>query len=595
MKRTLSILLAVVLLIGCMSASAMADGDRQSFSWWMGFIEDRSYFDGGGYENNPSMEYLSSCLWNSDEGGQTKLNFTYNVPGTAAAQDNISLLLSTGDYDDLVVISYYSGSVVELYDEGIILDLTPYVEQYMPNYLSYLEAHPEFAKTAMTMVNGEKKYLQLYHYNYGQPHWEGLCYRRDWLVKYGANPMTGEAFSGDYAVYHEDGTPDANTWEDNVVFPSGEVYPKYISDWEWLLPILKTALAGEGIDDGYCLSIPYQGYAETGEWVSSFGGGGSHWYMNGDKIEFGLTSDNFRAYLQCMNTWYKNGWIDASFKDHSGDIFYQIDDTAVRQGKVGACIGMASIIWGRLDAGTEHTSGIVMMPAPWPINDVYGPDSAKGVEPYTLFQLGGDADSLAVTAKAKDKDLVALFSMFDYMYSEEGSVLYNVGMNAEQIAQSGTNFYERYGMDAAYTIDGVDETGKTRYVLHPVLANDQGDMNNAAKPNHTALSRSMEQGILINPTESDQYRAAYEYWNMYINTGRFNKSFESQLSADDSAAVTKINLNVRTFAAKNAPKFITGQLDPFNDKDWNSFVKSLNKYRVEKGTDIYQSVLDALK
>ena len=74
-------------------------------------------------------------------------------------------------------------------------------------------------------------------------------YRRDWLVNYGTNPQTGEAFSGEW----KDGE-----WTDNVVFPSGGTDPVYISDWEWMFDIFETALQMQGMTDGYVMQLPSQ-------------------------------------------------------------------------------------------------------------------------------------------------------------------------------------------------------------------------------------------------------------------------------------------------------------------------------------------------
>ena len=598
MKKIIALILTAALLCA-LSIQAYAADDRHTFSWWLGAVEDASYY--GSYDNNPAVLYDESRLWPSDAGGEAYLDLTFTVPGTAAAQDNCSLLLSTDSYTDLMQISYYTGSVAELYEEGIILDLTPYVEQDMPNYRAFLEKHPDLARTATTVVNGEKKYLQLYTYHTNLPdQWEGPVYRRDWIIRYGKNPVTGEAFSGAYTLFNEDGTPVTDSWEDDVVFPSGETWPKYISDWEWMFEIFTAAMQDMHITDGYCISIPYAGYAETGDWVCSFGGG-AHWYMNGDTIEFGLTSDNFRAYLQCMNTWYNNGWLDKSFAEHSGDIFYQIDDAKVRQGKVGAWIGMIGTLMNRLDVSAggiaPATEGIMAFAAPYPINDVYGPESAKGIAPYSFFQIGMEGYSTVVTSKAKDKDLQALFTMLDWHYSFEGNVLSEQGLNAEQIAAAGTDVYARFGIDTAYTdANMVDEQGRKVFYVNPILTSDNAQLWNALRPNHLFCLRGNPDGyVFVDTTRTPQYNDQLARWAMYVNTGRFADSFVDQLSPDDSAAVTKINLNVRTYAAKNVPRFVTGKEDPFDDKAWNNFVKALEKYRITKATNIYQELLDSMK
>ena len=67
-----------------------------------------------------------------------------------------------------------------------------------------------------------------------------------------------------------------NTYTDNVIFPSGTGNPLTISDWEWMFEAFDAALEERGYgddSDAYCITIPYQGYFEYGDLVSSFGGG----------------------------------------------------------------------------------------------------------------------------------------------------------------------------------------------------------------------------------------------------------------------------------------------------------------------------------
>ena len=73
-----------------------------------------------------------------------------------------------------------------------------------------------------------------------------------------------------------------------------------------------------------------------------------------------------------MNTWYQNGWLDSEFNERTSDIFYSIDDTSVRQGKVGMWIGVQSQLGGRMDMGEGYTEGICVFGSAYPINDIYG-------------------------------------------------------------------------------------------------------------------------------------------------------------------------------------------------------------------------------
>ncbi len=585
----MSVLLITFGFSGCSKSESADDGI--TFTWWNGNGEDTSYYDD--YSKNPAVNYITTQkTWGPNE---VKINIDFTIPPAGTQLDNVVTMISTGDYTDIVDMSYYSnaGSVLELYEDGICMDLTPYVEQYMPNYLAFLEAHPDYALTATNVVDGEKKYLQLYNYHDTINQWGGWQYRRDWLVKYGTNPETGAAFTGGYAT-----TGDVESWTDDVVFPSGGTDPMYISDWEWMMKIFETALEEEGIDDGYCISLPYQGHNETGDLVSAFGGSTSVWYINGDTVEFGGDSENFRVYLQAMKTWYDNGWVDEAFAEHTSDIFFRIDSTKVHQGKVGIFYEAQGTLGSLLDISNGeannseigYTNGIMVFGARPPINDIYGTSAQQGVTPYCNYQVSLEYNSYIITDKAAEKDLEALFSMLDYMYGEEGGVLNAFGLSKEQYEQTNDEFYTKFGLtEGAYTV--VETDGVKQYKLVEALASDTF-LNNASKGNRFV-------GVWLDsrayPTENSIVQHAKSEWTVYTSTGAFKGSFNSQRSAEDNNKYTKTLGNVREFMSKNIPGFINGGKDPFSDDDWNAYVNAVNKYGPHNNVDIMQKVYDSLK
>ena len=599
-KRISIIILTVVFclnMVGCSSGSGednSGGADKaHTFTWWMPTGEDSSFY--ADYRDNPAVNYMLAKSYKNEEGKDVKIDLEFLIPAAGSARDNLTTVISTGDYSDVMDISMYVGSVTELYEDGVALDLTPYVEKYMPNYLKYLNENPELAATATNVVNGEKKYLQLYSYSNTLPQpWNSFNYRRDWIVKYGKNPKDDSAFQGEYTKKKADGSVDMDSWEDNVVFPSGGSDPVYISDWEWMLSIFQTALKEEGITDGYCTSIYYPGYIATGDLVCAFGGGGSHWYKNKEgNAEFGLSSDNFRTYLQCINTWYKNGWVDTAFTEHATDMFYKIDDAKVRQGKIGLWMGVTSQLIGKGDLGEGLTKGMVVYAAKQPINDKYGSDAQKNKEPYTFYQSSKEGPPIIVTNKASEKDIVALFSFLDYTYSEEGNLLKEAGLNKEQFEVTQDEFYKKYGMtEGSYTITEVDGMKELENVdvIKKTLNLEGLDSSNRL----FGLGGIPAGYKRVDHTEGVAFRHNINECLAYTNTGMFQKSFTSQLSAEDNAIISKTDTNITEFGSKNVPSFINGTKDPFNDNDWEAFKKALSKYNPDQATQIYQKLLDQL-
>ena len=598
-KMLVSCMIAALICLafaGCAKKNESGGGDsKHTFTWWLMNGEDSSYYSD--YAKNPVIEYLMTKDYLGENGEQTKINLEFQIPPASSQKDNLITMISTGEYTDMIDISMYPGSIVDLYDQGTVQDLTQYVEDYMPNYLAFLNKHPELKQTATNLVDGEKKYLQIYGYHIPDTfdQWCGFEYRRDWIIKYGKNPNDDSAFSGEYTVKNADGTVDNTSWVDNIVFPSGGSDPIYISDWEWMFGIFKTALQQEGIDDGYCLSLSYGGYEGTGMLVSSFGGGGTTWYKNKDKIEFGLTSDNFRTYLTAMNQWYKNGWIDTAFPEHSMDIFYKIDNTKVRQGKVGLWIGTQSELIGKLATEDGYTKDMVVYTARLPINDLYGTDAQKNVEPYCFYQAGLEASPIVITDKAAKKDMVALCSFIDSLYDEKNILVNNYGLNKEEYETTKNELYTRSGLtEGSYTIT-TDSEGNN-IIKHVDKLNADLDLRHACIINRISIGLKgwTDEYQFVEPSWTDTWRHALAEWNAYTNTGMIFPSFISQLSAEDGSVQSKIETNVSEFASKNVPSFVQGTKDPSNEDDWNAYLKAINKYNPDKVTQIYQNLLDTL-
>ena len=592
-------LAAVILILAMLAAMSLAgcgektptSGDTIKFGVWMLNGEDSAYY--AKYEQNPGIEYLLSKTWGPDN---KKVELEFFIPVAGAQQENFNTLLSTGDYPDMMNTTMYTGSYVDLYEQGIILDLTELIDQYMPNYKAFLAANPDVAKYATHLVDGERKFLTLQNYRDGVGYnWGGYIYRRDWIIKYGKNPKDGSAFSGSYTGTLPDGSVDKSSWEDNVVFPSGGADPVYISDWEWMFEIFQRALDDQGVTDGYVTSLSYPGYIGTGDLTCSFGGGSAAWYTNkSDEIVFGGNSDDFRVYLQAMNTWWENGWIDKAFSERSNDMFFRIDDTSVRSGKVGLWYGVQNMLIGSLDDGEGLKAGLVAYGARQPINDIYGSAAQQNVEPYTMYQQGREGGSWIITDKAKDKDLATFLTMLDYMYSEEGSIIGTMGLNKAQYEATQNELYTRLGLtDGSYTrVPAEQERGTKIYAFVDTVQFEGGSLMSACKPNRfffmDAVSKYLERG-------SESYLSSLDQWVWYENTGFMQGSFTSQVSPDNQKTVAKTMTNITEFMAKSVPPFIKGEKDPFSDADWESYVKAINKYNPAKVTTIYQELLDQLK
>ena len=253
---------------------------------------------------------------------------------------------------------------------------------------------------------------------------------------------------------------------------------------------------------------------------------------------------------------------------------------------------MSAQLEGKLDNGQGLTDGIVIFAARQPINDIYGTDAQKNKEPYCMFTTGGAYPGTAISDKAKDKNIPALLTMFDYMYTQEGSFLATFGLNKEQYEETQDEFYTKNGLtEGSYMPSSVTDDGKQRYSFVPQLLNEGGMLVDAVRCIRIV---SLDSVTLKDEARTLSLRNNLNQWIWYPNTGLLNTTFTDLLSPEGEAEFSKNQTYIREFMSKGVPRFIKGTEDPYSDDDWNNYVKAISKYNPDANTKIYQDLLDSL-
>lgn len=591
MKRSIAWILAVLLLVsvcvlpGCGNDGSASSGDAVQVSYWISKGEDSKYYMS--YEENPAVKYLETLEFNGK-----KIDLSFVVPISGAELDNFNTLLMTDEYTGIMDMSFSTSTALELYEDGYVYDLTPYMEEYMPNYLRVVEENPHLESLVFTNVDGEKKVLSLYSITDElMGNFMGYLYRRDWVAKYGKHPETDAAFTYGYTD-----PADFNTWYDDVVFPSGGADPVYISDWEWMFEIFEVAMADLGITDGYCLAPYFKGFQEDGGFYSGFGGGNPMWSRTADgNAIFGGDSDNMRAMLQCLNTWWEKGWLDKNFVEHTGDQVYTTDSTKVHTGKVGMWIGRRAETGGQMDLDDPLTDGIYVAGARQPINDIYGGEAQKNKEPDSMFQQSQLRGGLVITNKIAEEDLPTVLTFLDYLYTAEGGTLMCFGLNDEQFEQMQDEAYIKFGLTDGAVRTEEQPDGTVKYIRTESLIADNDLASAMAAKRMTVGWYAPGFVPALNASYMPCATDAMAEWDYYLNTGYPDKAFRTLFTAEESTTYDKVHANVDTFMSTQLPKFIMGNLDIDNDQDWTDYCKMLNKYSPDKVTKVYQRIFELTK
>ena len=396
-----------------------------------------------------------------------------------------------------------------------------------------------------------------------------------------------------------------NTYTDNVIFPSGTSDPLTISDWEWMFEAFTEAINEKGFADdsnAYAVSMYYPGYITTGDLVSSFGGGGGYWSVDEDnQVYFSGASDNFRTYLDCLHNWYEQGWLDKVFETRTSDAFYMVNMNGTNMGKVGLWYGLTGTIGTTIrvtcEDPTDQQNAFVMACAS-PINDVYGTADQMYKDPDTFYQGSRVAGGVALTDKCEsrsEEELVALFTYFNWMFTEDGSDFHTFGLNADQLASANLedNLYQEYGMDAAYT-KTTDENGNVVYTSLIDTSLDGGAFTAGRMAGGlTKTGVGEDIGYSIDRGYSNITEQGTNEWARYESIGAVSTYTDDIMDGEDRDAWDKAYNDIYQWWGTVLPTMIK---DGVTDESWNSMVDKLrNDFNIDQVTEIAQKYIDEIQ
>ncbi len=505
------------------------------FTYWL-YATPNDYYSN--YSENPGVWYLNK-----------KFNMTLTVeqPAAGTESDALSLMFGTGEYTDMIDTSYYTGSISQLYDDGIIVNIADYLD-YMPNFKKLLDSDEVFRKNT---YNDEGQILKLTYINdVDSVMWGGLVYRRDIL-----ETMTGG----------------------NIQFPSGKDEPTTIEDWDHMLPIMKQYFEVSGMPDYGVLILPSTGYFGVSNLVNSFGVGASY-YVEDATVKYGPMEDGFYNYLKKMNEWYKAGYIYKDFASRTNDLFYLPNTSLTYGGGAGIWFGLSNQLGDALSM-PDYGLNVDVQGIPDPI------DTETGVTAAPNYMYNGHSEqqggAMVTTAC---KNIERLLATMDFMYSEEGSYIKGYGLDKEH-GSAENEIYQKYGLaDGAYTIseDGTfSYNNKLDAVGGPLK--DSVLFRGSRFPGLSSEVHNME-------TMTDMQLAASDKWTMYQDSS-MSMPISLSKSAEEDETYTSNQTNIDDYLNSMVVKFILGT-EELNDQSWAAFKAQIESFGIQDNLAIQQAAYD---
>ena len=605
----------VGMLAGCNNT-----GDADTFTIWMSSSVNSTFYND--YGENPFIQYIEKKF---------DITLEFITPMAGKELEDFNKLIGSGSYPDVMDLSFYTDSIALLYDDGYgaAMDLTQYIEDYMPNYSKFLSDNATLTQYAK--IDG--MYLTLNNYNEAIPNqWGGWMYRRDWIIDYGEAQSKGtyssveevekalssessERTGGFIEPVADDSYEGGYAYADGIVFPDGILTedgydnPLTLRDWEWMFEIFM-----QNEDCEYCISLPNIGYHGTGELLSAFGVG-PLWNAYDDdddgtfsQIKFGPTEDGYKRYTEKMHEWYEKGWLDPNFTSTSGDMFYAIDGESITSGVVGLFYGTSGQLGDLLAQSSGGAipalEGIDVWGARQPREGYGAADEAAGMytDDPSVFYLDSQETTRRwiVTDAAEDKNLEKLFTMLDWLYSEEGSIIKTYGLSLKELEEYDidTSLLEEYDLLEEGCWWWADEDGNrveegtpgAKVFVNSKIKNATGDITVA-----TNGAYFFGLGYDARGLEYDQEpfvrSHAYDEWAVYNNYGTLTSSFTSQFTVEEGSSFNAVQESVREFMGTTLPDIIKNGVDNVN---WANFLGGLRTRKCDDNTALLQSLYDRL-
>jgi len=506
--------------------------EHETFTYWL-YSTTNDYY--ASYSDNPVVQYLNE-----------KFNVTlaFEQPVSGTEQDSLSLMFGTGEYTDVINLQQYTGSIAQLYEDGILVDIAEYLD-YMPNLKNLIETDEDFARS---IYDDEGRILGLIDYGLSDTvTWGGLVYRRDIL-----DTMTGG----------------------NIAFPSGNDTPTTIEDWDYMLPLYKEYFENSGMMEYAPLIIPANGIFYYGELQSGFDCY-HYYYAEDDKVKYGITEDGFYNYLAKLNEWYEAGYIYKDFASRTSDPFYVPNTALTYGGAAGIWYGTQGQLADQMSmAGLEFD----VQPLSTPLDTENGASGKDVVFRATSRYGFGGAGVTTVC-----ENIPKLLSVLDYLYSVEGGRLRSYGLTAEQIPADYT-IYDSMGLeDGSYWFEG------DKFMWNPNTAPGGGTVEQKNFCGYRMSGLGMNDDLYL---LKDYLAEADEVWTAYDSVST-KTLLPDALSypANEESTMKNNDVSLTDYINATVPKFIMGTME-LNESTWEEFKGQITAYGIEENLRIQQEAYD---
>ncbi|HEY2493382.1 MAG TPA: extracellular solute-binding protein [Paenibacillus sp.] len=471
-----------------------------------------------------AMYSNETLIW-KELGKRLNIEFEFVTGDTKTMTEKFPIMVSSGEYPDIV-----SGKIRDFNKfgvQGAFIPLNEHIEN-APNIQKYLMDNKE-AKTQTMAVDGNIYSIPMLSAVRTS---EGPLVRQDWLDRLGLQ------------------------------------VPETIDDWYNVLKAFKDKDAngnGDATDE-----IPFSTVGTPDSYYLDFADAwgidlnvDGRWFEENGRMVYSPIDPRAKEYLTTMNKWYSEGLIDKEMlsrqdKDYTAMIFND---------KVGATthwIGYVAGFNARPEA--QKIKGFNYQVTPPPVLNKEDKALTSRQQLITV--------PWAWAISGKNKNVEATMKLFDYVYSDEGQILLNFGVEGDTYAKNSDGIIQ-YTDKIAKNPDGIAKA-LYRIGAQPLLG--------------------FRQDALYEKASCVSDDACKQLFN-YVDNNYFRDPAPSLKYTDDDAGnFNEISTQISTYVDEMLSKFIIGQEPLSKFDDYVATVKSMRFDELEQiQTKAYESYKELLK
>ena len=330
----------------------------------------------------PYMEDVAESAAYRKAAEATGIQMVTTTVSAAVESEQFQLMCASGttvDYDVIVGASRAYGSADAAIEDGIIMDLSDYLETDMPDYYASLQKDEEIRKLLTTDTGAIADIAG--RATGGRP--QGFGIRKDWLDQSGLDiPSTYDE------LY--------------------EVLTVFKNDYSCPEPLLMYST----------------GFLDNDFLCSGLGMTQSGYYVEDGTVKYAYTEDSFRQYCEMISKWYAEGLISRDFLNNTqgAGISY---DAQMQDGTAGVFMTGVDIFSSGSAAGASDPNWEAVPMADVTVNS--GDTITMGNTP--------NSDPLSnkwnVTTGVTEERIPYVLGFINWFFTEDGSIACNFGIEGE--------------------------------------------------------------------------------------------------------------------------------------------------------------------